>query len=66
MERENALYWYVSFYLLYMTHYRYLYILESREDIKSVEELEDIDFKRTFNINYLLAYIGVFALPTVE
>lgn len=35
-----------------MTHYRYLYILESREDIKSVEELEDIDFKRTFNINY--------------
>lgn len=52
MERENALYWYVSFYLLYMTHYRYLYILESREDMKSVEELEDIDFKRTFNINY--------------
>lgn len=49
-----------------MTHYRYLYILESREYMKSVEELENIDFKRNFNFNYLLAYIGVFALPTVE
>lgn len=35
-----------------MTLYRYLYILESREDMKSVEELENIDFKRTFNMNY--------------
>lgn len=30
---------------------RYLYILESREYMKSVEEFEEIDFKGTFNIN---------------
>lgn len=34
-----------------MTLYRYLYILESREYMKSVEEFEEIDFKGSFNIN---------------
>lgn len=53
-EECSLLVWYIiSFYLtVYMTLYRYLYILESREYMKSVEELENIDFKRTFNFNY--------------
>lgn len=34
-----------------MIFYRYLYILELWEYMKSVEEFEGIDFKGIFNIN---------------
>lgn len=34
-----------------MIFYRYLYILELWEYMKSVEEFEEIDFKGIFNIN---------------